>query len=58
MFEEVDMEIAWILKSQPLARYVDRGDMERFKRACADAWHEKAATLWADHVVIIAERDG
>jgi ubiquinone/menaquinone biosynthesis C-methylase UbiE len=58
MFKDTDMEIAWILKSQPLARYVDRGDMERFKRACADAWHEKAATLWADHVVIIAERDG
>ena len=55
---DTDMEVAWILKSQPLGRYVDRGDIGRFKQACADAWQEKPATLWADHIVIIAERGG
>lgn len=55
MFHDADMEIAWILSSQPLGRYVDCADMPRFKRVCAETWRRMAAPLWADHVLMIAD---
>ena len=58
MFEDVEMEIAWMFASQPLRRYVKSADMERFKRVCAERWRAGRAVLWADHIVMIAEAGG